>query len=95
MKLVGEEEFASLIGLAMPAQRDMSLYYGDRFQCGCGKKHAFGVDNIVVIAKAANGKFVIQCPYDEDMLSLIKAKMMLGMFYQGLELIAAWKNKSK
>lgn len=91
MKLVSEKEFEQLTGAAMPLQRNMSTFRGDNFRCGCGKSHVFGVDNIEVIAEAIGGKFVIQCPNDKDMLSLIKTKMKFGLFYQGLEFIAGWK----
>jgi len=91
MKIVSKEEFKRLIGNSMPPQRNMNTFNGDRFDCACGSTHAFGIDNIKVIEEGMNGKFVIVCPNNKDILSLIQTKMKWGILYQGLELIAGCK----
>ena len=88
MKIVNREEFDILAGASMPAQRNMNTFSGDRFRCACGGTHTFGVDNIQVIAEGMNGKFIIQCPNDNNLVIIIKTKMKWGMLYQGLEFIA-------
>lgn len=65
----------------------MSKFLGDEYQCACGRKHTFSAVQRV-LAEGFNGKFLLVCPMDSLVLSLVKTKMKLAVIYQGLELLA-------
>lgn len=91
MALVDVGTFEKMAGKMMPVRRNMSTFDGDSFQCACGKKHSFSSYSMNVISEGMNGKFVIICPSEPQLLSLIKTKMKFGLIYSGLEYLAGCK----
>ena len=47
--------------------------------------NTFDANMISVITEGLNGRFVVICPHDPQLMSLIKTKMKWGIIYQGLE----------
>lgn len=86
--LVSKKEFNEIAGKTMPASRDMKTFNGDKFQCACGKTHIFQKEYIVVINEGFNGRFIVVCPDNNNLISLIKTKIEWGIFYKGFEYLA-------
>ena len=93
MNLCDKESFEKACGKMMPLRRDMATFDGDKFQCACGNIHTFN-PTISVLSEGFNGRFVVVCPYNQELLSLIKTKMKWGLLYQGLEYLAGYKMNS-
>ncbi|WOS36714.1 hypothetical protein RP300_00244 [Oligella urethralis] len=91
MILVDERSFEKACGKMMPVRRNMSTFNGDKFKCACGAEHTFDADMISVLTEGLNGRFVVVCPHDSSLLSLIKTKMKWGILYQGLEYLSGHK----
>ena len=87
MAFLDESAFENACGKMMPVRRDMSTFIGDKYQCACGREHMFSAVQ-QVLAEGFNGKFLLVCPMDPLVLSLVKTKMKFGIIYQGLELLA-------
>lgn len=88
MNIFDEKSFEKACGKMMPVRRNMSTFNGEKFQCACGGEHTFDVNMISVITEGLNGRFVVICPQDPQLMSLIKTKMKWGLLYQGLEYLA-------
>ncbi|VTU42973.1 hypothetical protein E5P1_00403 (plasmid) [Variovorax sp. PBL-E5] len=73
----------------MPVRRNMATFNGDSFKCGCGGEHTFDTAYVPVLLEGFNGRFVVACPRNNELISLIKTKMKFGILYKELELLAA------
>ena len=91
VNLYDEKSFEKACGKMMPLRRNMSTFNGDKFQCACGSKHTFNSNSISVLSEGSNGRFIVVCPRNPELLSLIKTKMKWGLLYQGLEFLAGHK----
>ena len=91
MILVKGEEFNTIAGSMMPVRRDMKTFNGDEFECICGKTHVFYKHLIHVLSEGYNGKFLVACPENNNLITLIQTKMKWGILYQGLESLAGTK----
>lgn len=87
MEFLDENAFENACGKMMPVRRDMATFLGDKYQCACGREHTFSAVQRV-LAEGFNGKFLLVCPMDSLVLSLVKTKMKFGVIYQGLEVLA-------
>ena len=88
MKLLDQTRFEKACGRMMPLRRNMDNFNGDGFRCACGSQHTFDTLSILVLTEGFNGRFVVVCPSNPQVVSLIKTRMKWGMIYQGLELVA-------
>ncbi len=88
---VNEEELMTIAGSMMPVRRDMKTFNGDEFECICGKTHVFHKYSIPVLSEGYNGKFLVACPENNNLITLIQTKMKWGLLYQGLESLAGTK----
>lgn len=91
MNILSEIAFEKACGKMIPLVRDLSIFEGDIFKCACGQEHTFYSGVISVLSQGFNGKFVVICPNDPQIASLIKTKMRFGVIYQGLEYLAGCK----
>ena len=87
-KFKSKDSFARKAGAMMPLRRNMETFNGDKYRCTCGSRHIFNTRTSIVIAEGMNGKFIVVCPDDSNLMSLIQTKMKWGIVYQGLELLA-------
>lgn len=88
MSILSQSAFEKACGKMMPLRRDMSTFNGDNFQCACGSDHTFYSGMTSVLSEGFNGKFIVICPDNSRLASLIKTKMKFGILYQGLEYLA-------
>lgn len=88
MNILSDSEFEKICGKMMPLRRDMSTFNGDNFQCACGREHTFYSGMISVVSEGFNGKFIVICPDNRQLASLIKTRMKFGIMYQGLQYLA-------
>ena len=86
VKLLPTEQFIESIGRAMKVRMDLSLYYGNQFECACGKEHKFDYRT----KRLCQGywRVVMVCPDDESHLTTVKIKMFLMVKFRGFESIA-------
>jgi len=76
MKMLNRQDFYAEAGTPVHRNRDFSLYDRAPYQCACGSTHKFQQfayeDNYA--SSGTSAKFVVQCPNDENLLTLIKTK---------------------
>ena len=87
MNLVDEATFERKCGKMVPLMRNVSIFDGDHYKCACGESHIFTKGLTPVISEGMNGRFVVLCPNNPQLASLIKTKMKWGFIYKGLEFI--------
>lgn len=76
MKMLNKQDFYAEAGTPVFRNRDFSLYDGAPYQCSCGSTHNFQEyayeDNYA--SSGASAKFIVKCPKNENVLTLIKTK---------------------
>ena len=92
VKLLPTEQFIESIGRAMKVRMDLSLYYGNQFECACGKEHKF--DYRTKLLCQGYWRVVMVCPDDESHLTNVKIKMFL-MVKEDLRALLAITCKTK
>jgi hypothetical protein len=93
MNLYDENSFEKACGKMMPLRRNMSIFNGDVFECACGGVHTFYSNSTSVLSEGVSGRFIVVCPHNPELLSLVKTKMKWGFLYRGLEYLAGTKIK--
>jgi hypothetical protein len=77
-------EFGRLTGRGAPMPPDAApVYFGYRFQCGCGGTHVLDANIPVPREIPGRNKFVAGCPTDQNVLNFLKVKGLLRI--AGLE----------
>lgn len=84
-RILDEASFSKLCGKQIPLRRDMEVFDGDSYDCACGGSHTFSSVFSLVLSEGFNGRFILVCPNNRRLLSLIKTKMKFGLIYRGLE----------
>ena len=74
--MLNKKDFYAEAGSPVFRNRDFSLYDKAPYQCSCGSTHDFRQhsyeDNYS--SSGSSTKFVVKCPKDENVLTLIKTK---------------------
>ena len=75
MKLLSREDFKKSAGIPLLQNRDFSLYDGSPYECACGETHKFNqFSRQAFSSTGTNVKFMIQCPNNKNVATLIKTK---------------------
>lgn len=76
MKMLSREAFKVEAGTPLDHDRDFSLYDNAPYECACGGVHNFsqyqGAQHFG--SNGASAKFMVQCPNNENIATLIKTK---------------------
>lgn len=83
MKILNSEEFMAEAGIPLYHNRDFSLYDGAPYECACGSIHEFyqhrGTQHFGT--DGGNAKFMVQCPNNENVSTIIKTKNKLLIMF--------------
>lgn len=76
MKMLNREEFKAAAGTPLFKNRDFSLYDGAPYECACGSTHKFYQYGDIQHfgANGGNAKFMVQCPNNKNVATIIKTK---------------------
>jgi hypothetical protein len=76
MKLLSKFDFLAVAGLPLHQVRDFSLYDGAPYACACGTTHTFYQHGKYQLygAHGTNARFMMQCPNDDSVVTLIQTK---------------------
>ncbi|WP_303293819.1 hypothetical protein ACMC9M_11390 [Pseudomonadota bacterium 24LQ007] len=83
MKMLSREELVKEAGTPLFQNRDFSLYDGAPFDCACGSVHSFNqYGNTQHFASTGgSAKFMVECPQNGNVLTLIKTKNKLFIMF--------------
>lgn len=94
MKILNKFELLALAGLPLHQSRDFSLYDGAPYECACGTSHTFyqfGKHQLYG-ATGANARFLMQCPKNDTVVTLIQTKNKFLIFFDRFISLAGCKD---
>ena len=97
MKMLSSEDFKKEAGAPLFHDRDFSLYDNAPYECACGSVHLFNqygnTQNFV--SNGGNAKFMVDCPDNGNVLTLIKTENKFFLFFDRFVSLAGYKGSPK
>lgn len=87
MKLLNEPAFDRLCGNMIPFQRHVPALIGQTYICACSQCHEL-TSQASIIAEGVNGQFLVLCPVDPTLVTLVRARTKWFRRFVGLDSIA-------
>ena len=90
MKILGKFDFWAEAGIPLHQARDFSLYDGAPYACACGSTHSFQqfANHQLYGSNGATAKFVVQCPNNDSVVTLIRTKNKFVILFDRFESLA-------
>lgn len=94
MKKLSKEEFKKAAGIPIMKIRDFSLYDGAPYECVCGSTHSFNqFSSEAFVSTGASAKFMVQCPANQNAVTLIKTKNKFLIMFDRFVSLAGYMEK--